>query len=288
MGKAKTAVRSRVMIVGQHPVLRRTLREIVEPEPDLEVVAEARDLEESVTAARTLQPDAVVLDVAFASPDGIDAICQACYPKGPTRVVVIGIAADREHVIHSLRAGACGYLRTQDAEEELVLALRTACRERPFLGMAIDRSDILPELESASRRLSLLLIEPDEAAAMDAKAALELADYRVTVASGVGGALPLARSLRADGIILDVHLPGATPEFRFLWEVRKHHDEKVRRTPILALISFDQDSPASGGSDPAESASQPYDYLPVQAFASKPLSPTDLVEKVRGLLAERR
>jgi DNA-binding NarL/FixJ family response regulator len=287
MGKAKTAASSRVMIVGQHPVLRRTLREIVEPEPDFEVVAEARDLEESVTAARTLQPDVVILDVAFASADGIDAICQACQPKEPTRVVVVGIGADREHVIHSLRAGACGYLRTQDAEDELVLALRTACREHPFLGTAIDQSDILPEFEPGTKRLTLLLVEPDEAAALDGKAALECADYHVVLARSVSAALPLARSMRPDAIILDVHLPGATPEFRFVWDVRKHHDEKVRRTPILALVSFDQGSPGSGDADAANAASQPYDYLPVQAFASKPLAPDDLVEQVRGLLAHR-
>jgi len=126
------------MLVAHHPVLRQSLREIVDGEADLEVVAEARDIEEALVAARALGPDAVVLDVALAKEQEIAVLRQVRPRKGPLRIIMVGISADREHVIHALRVGACGYLRTQDAAEELVVALRLGCLEKPFLGAAVD------------------------------------------------------------------------------------------------------------------------------------------------------
>ena len=108
----------RVMLVGQSPVLRQSLREIVEREADLAgeprlaVVAEARDLDEAVVAARALQPDVVVLDASMAKEEGISALRQSPARRRALRVICVSLTCDREHVMHALRAGACGFLRT--------------------------------------------------------------------------------------------------------------------------------------------------------------------------------
>ncbi len=137
MGSSRAAPAARVMLVTHHPALRQSLREIVDREADLEVVAEARDIEEALVAARALAPDAVVLDAALAREGAIAALRQVRAGKTSPRMIMLSICADREHVTYALRAGASGYLRAQDAAAELVRALRSGCSEKPFLGAAV-------------------------------------------------------------------------------------------------------------------------------------------------------
>lgn len=275
------------MLVAHHPALRQSLREIVDREADLEVAAEARDIEEAVTAVRALEPDAVVLDVALAMEDGIAALRRGRPGKRPPRIIMVSISADREHVIHALRAGACGYLRTQDAAEELVAALRSARPERPFLGAAVDREGVMSEMLQVGGRPTLLVVQDDPELAEATKAALESADYRVLVADSERDGLDLVRSARPDGIILDVEMPAGTAGFHFIWELRKDADRQVRNIPILVVTSINGPLPPQLSLEPNGRTRDLFEYFPVQDFVDRALSSEQLIEKVQSLLPAR-
>ena len=287
MDSSRTADAVRVMLVAHHPALRQSLREIVDREADLEVAAEARDIEEAVAAVRALEPDVVVLDVALAMEDGIAALRRGRSGKGPPRIIMVSISADREHVIHALRAGACGYLRTQDAAEELVPALRSACPERPFLGSAVDTEGIMSEMSASGRRTTLLVVQDDPELAEAARVALESADYRVLVTDSERDGLNLVRSARPDGIILDVEMPAGTAGFHFIWEVRKDADRQVRNIPILVVTSINGSLPPQLSLEPNGRTRDLFEYLPVQDFVDRALSSEQLIEKVQSLLPAR-
>jgi len=275
------------MLVAHHPALRQSLREIVDREADLEVAAEARDIEEAVTAVRALEPDAVVLDVALAMEDGIAALRRGRPGKRPPRIIMVSISADREHVVHALRAGACGYLRTQDAAEELVAALRSARPERPFLGAAVDREGVMSEMLQVGGRPTLLVVQDDPELAEATKAALESADYRVLVADSERDGLDLVRSARPDGIILDVEMPAGTAGFHFIWELRKDADRQVRNIPILVVTSINGPLPPQLSLEPNGRTRDLFEYFPVQDFVDRALSSEQLIEKVQSLLPAR-
>lgn len=277
----------KVMLVGSHPVLRHTLREIIQPEDDLVVVAEARDIPEALVAARALRPDAIVVDIALACEKDVAALWQVCRAGARPRIIMFGLTADREHVLHALRAGACGYLRTQDAAEELVTALRTACPQSPFLGAGIERKEIMAELtleRPPKVKAKVLIVEDDLDFVEIVKTTLESQHYQVLVAGGKEEGLRLCREARPDAIILDVMMPEGTEGFHFVWELRRDCDAKVCRTPILMLTSIHEKTSLRFYPEQGDGTYGPYEYLPVQDFADKPLSPNDLLERVQRLL----
>jgi DNA-binding NarL/FixJ family response regulator len=272
------------MLASHHPVICRSLREIIEQEADLEVVAETRDLEEALMAARTLEPEVVVMEISLARDKGVEALLRVRRSLGSLRIVMVGISADREHVMHAMKAGACGYLRTEDAAEELVAAIRTACFRRPFLGAAVEREEIMAEIASSRARPRILVVEDDEDFVEILKATLESAEYEVLIARDKEDGLRLARSERPDAVILDVMMPAGTEGFHFVWELRQDPDEQVKETPILVLTAIHQHTGLRLYPDQSDGTYGPQEFLPVQDFIDKPVEPAQLLDKVRRAL----
>lgn len=118
----------KVMIVDHHSLMRRAVREVIEQESDLFVVAEAAcDLEAAALATET-QPDVILMDPEIPGGNGLETIehLQACSPHA---CMVVFVASHQEqNVLHALQRGAMGYL-TRDVEPDaLIHAIRCAAR----------------------------------------------------------------------------------------------------------------------------------------------------------------
>jgi NarL family two-component system response regulator LiaR len=114
----------KILIADDHAVVREGTRQILEQEPDLEVVAEAGDGEEAIKLAGVYKPDVAIIDVAMPKLDGIAATKQikALYP-GIT-VLILTAYDDDQFVFSLLEAGAAGYLLKSIRGRELVDAVR--------------------------------------------------------------------------------------------------------------------------------------------------------------------
>jgi DNA-binding NarL/FixJ family response regulator len=114
----------RILIADDHNVVREGTRQLLEQEPDLEVIAEAADGEEAIHLTGTTSPDVVLMDVAMPKVDGISATKQikALYPK--TTILVLSAFDDDQFVFSLLEAGAAGYLLKSVRGRELVEAIR--------------------------------------------------------------------------------------------------------------------------------------------------------------------
>jgi len=139
----------RVLLADDHVVVRQGLRALLEAEPGLQVVGEVSDGEEAVGTSQALRPDVVVMDLAMPGLNGIEATRRITANPGSPRVVVLSMYADVEHTVHALQAGASGYVRKQDADTELVAALRTGSPSNPFLTSSIDRRLVEEHLRRA-------------------------------------------------------------------------------------------------------------------------------------------
>jgi len=141
-----------VLLADDHTIVRQGLRALLETEPDLKVVGEVSDGREAVAAARTLRPDIVVMDIAMPALNGIEATRQIASGASAPRVIILSMYADVEHLVHALQAGASGYVRKQDADTELVAALRTGTQSQPFLTPTVDRDLVEEHLRRARQR----------------------------------------------------------------------------------------------------------------------------------------
>jgi DNA-binding NarL/FixJ family response regulator len=114
----------RVLIADDQRLVRSGFRMILGADPELEVVGEADDGVEAVAAARTLQPDVVLMDVRMPRVDGIEATRQISLLADAPRVLVLTTFDLDEYVFAALRVGASGFLLKDAPEEQLLSAIR--------------------------------------------------------------------------------------------------------------------------------------------------------------------
>ncbi len=114
----------KILLAEDHVIVREGTRELVQREPDMEVVAEADDGEEAVQLAGKLQPDVVIMDIALPKLNGIEATKQikALYPA--TAVLILTAYDNDQYIFALLEAGAAGYLLKTVRGHELIDAIR--------------------------------------------------------------------------------------------------------------------------------------------------------------------
>jgi DNA-binding NarL/FixJ family response regulator len=115
----------RVLIADDHAVVREGLRAFLALQDDIEVVAEAEDGEEAVSAVERTTPDVALVDLVMPRLDGIAAIRRMRALRPETRVIVLTSFVDEDKMLPAVRAGASGYLLKDVQPQELVEAIRT-------------------------------------------------------------------------------------------------------------------------------------------------------------------
>ena len=114
----------RVMLVDDHPIMRRGLREVLEDSGGFEVVAQAADGVEAVSRAQETRPDVIVMDVIMPNKDGVDACRDILDLLPDTRVLMLTASSEDDAVIEAIAAGATGFVQKYSGSDELVDALR--------------------------------------------------------------------------------------------------------------------------------------------------------------------
>ncbi|PLR78510.1 DNA-binding response regulator [Bacillus sp. V3-13] len=114
----------RVLIVDDHPVVRRGLVLFLRTQQDIEIIGEAGNGKEAVELAVSLQPDIVLMDLVMPEMDGIEAtrLIQSQFPD--IKIMMLTSFSDQDHVIPALEAGASGYQLKDIEPDELVNSIR--------------------------------------------------------------------------------------------------------------------------------------------------------------------
>jgi two-component system response regulator NreC len=127
------AATTSILIADDHAVMRSGLRMLLEAEPDLEVVAEAGDVGETIRRLKAYKPDILLLDLHMPGGPSLQAMPEMREASPATRVVVLTMQNSVGYVREALRAGALGYVTKEAADAELVEAVRLAANEQPYL-----------------------------------------------------------------------------------------------------------------------------------------------------------
>ena len=120
----------RVMIVDDHAIVRDGLQEVLERSDDIEVVGHASDGIEALKIALDVSPDVVLMDLIMPNKDGVEACRDIMDALPQTRVLVLTASTADDAVIHSLAAGATGYLQKFSGRDDLLAAVRDAAEGR--------------------------------------------------------------------------------------------------------------------------------------------------------------
>lgn len=129
----------RVVIVDDHPVIRRGVRDILADNPHLEVVAEASSGVEALHTVCEMRPDLVLLDVTLPDRTGIEVLKELKELSPQTKVLVLSIHSEEQYAVRALRAGAAGYLTKESAPEDLLRAIEAVLDGEVFVTDTIAR-----------------------------------------------------------------------------------------------------------------------------------------------------
>lgn len=121
-----------VVLAEDHPSMRRSLRQLLDGEPGIRVVAEAPDLNMAITHVHGHHPDVLVLDLRMPNGSSIDLIRRIRVQAADTNVVVITMHDGRAYASQAHQAGAVGYVLKDTADEELPEAVRRAARGQVY------------------------------------------------------------------------------------------------------------------------------------------------------------
>lgn len=116
--------KSRILIVDDHPVLRRGLAALIESEPDLTVCGEAADTRTALEAIEECEPDIAIIDVALDASDGLDLLKEMRNRHPGLPALVLSMYPEAVYAERSLRAGARGYISKQQLDDTVLTAVR--------------------------------------------------------------------------------------------------------------------------------------------------------------------
>ncbi|MBO3739108.1 response regulator transcription factor [Actinoplanes flavus] len=144
----------RLVIVDDDALVRAGLRILVGGSPDIEVVAEAGDGAEAVTAAGAHWPDVILMDIRMPRVDGLVATRRIRgRPNAPEVIVLTTFDAD-EYVLEALRGGAAGFLLKDTPPREILAAVRSVAAGSASLSPTVIRRliDHVADPEAGTRR----------------------------------------------------------------------------------------------------------------------------------------
>ncbi|MGH7569265.1 MAG: response regulator [Gemmatimonadales bacterium] len=138
----------RVLLAEDHTLVRVGISTALQRLPGVEIVGQASDGREAVALAARLAPDVVLMDIAMAGLNGLDATARIAKELPRVRVLILSMHTNEEYVARAFRVGAAGYLLKGADFPELELAIRAVARGETYLSPAVSR----PVVEHYRRR----------------------------------------------------------------------------------------------------------------------------------------
>ena len=127
----------KVLIVDDHPVVRRGIRQILEDDPMTSLIDEASDGKELLTRMMNQIYDIILLDITLPGRSGLDMIGQIKKIQPSTAVLILSMHSEEMYAIKALRAGASGYISKSSIPDELMKALNKVLKGARYISTSM-------------------------------------------------------------------------------------------------------------------------------------------------------
>ncbi len=127
-----------VMLVDDHPLLRKGLRQLLGFEPEFEIIAEAGSGAEALEMVSETEPDLIILDLNMQGMDGLETLKRLRDEGITSRIVMLTVSDNNEDVIKAISQGADGYLLKDSDPDELLEQIKKAASGKMVLSDAVN------------------------------------------------------------------------------------------------------------------------------------------------------
>ena len=153
-----------VLLVEDHPIFRRGLKEVLAHDPGFEMIGEASDAREAWDQLRKERWDAVVLDINLPGKSGLELLTELKQQRPKLPKLVLSAYPEDQYALRMLKAGASGYLTKERSPEELVKALTKILRGEKYVSETL-ADKLVSDLEKPANRAEncpdeTILLEP--------------------------------------------------------------------------------------------------------------------------------
>jgi two-component system, NarL family, response regulator NreC len=133
-----------VVIADDHTIVRQGLRMLIDADPGMRVIAEAGTVWDAERLTRAHHPAVLVLDLSMRGESGLDAIPHLRKSSPGTSIVVLTMHDDHRLARKALRSGALGFVLKDEADEELLTAIRLAAAGESYLNPRLAAKLVTP------------------------------------------------------------------------------------------------------------------------------------------------
>jgi len=143
----------RILVADDHQVVRTGLRTLLESKAGWQVCAEAANGREAVEKAGELQPDVAVLDIGMPLLNSVEATRQIRKVSPQTEILILTMYDSEQMIQGVLEAGACGYILKDDADRNLLAAVDSLRRHKPYLSsrVSLPTASVQPDTDGVER-----------------------------------------------------------------------------------------------------------------------------------------
>jgi DNA-binding NarL/FixJ family response regulator len=160
-----------VLIVDDHPVVRKGMRALLETVPEITLVGEAENGKEAVKLAQAHQPDIILMDLQMPDGNGIVTTRELNQLTPNIKILVVTLYEDDDSIFAALQAGAHGYILKDADEEEIIQAIKIVAEGGAMFGPSIatrvmnyfskkeqlPKQEAFPELTDREREILTLI-----------------------------------------------------------------------------------------------------------------------------------
>jgi DNA-binding NarL/FixJ family response regulator len=151
----------RILLVDDHPVLRKGLARLIDSKREFAICGEAGEANEALNLIRKSRPDLVIADIGLPGINGIDLtkMIRREFPK--LAVLILSMHEEPLYAVRALRAGAGGYIVKQDALENISTAVRNVLRGQRYISpvianQLITKPGVRPEMQNNDDPMAVL------------------------------------------------------------------------------------------------------------------------------------
>jgi len=147
---AAAARKFSILLVDDHPLVRRGLADLINPQADLRVCGEAATHDEALGAVARLRPDLAVVDIGLGEADGLELVKALSELHPGLLVLVCSMHAEADYAERALRAGARGYVMKQEPDAVVLAAIRRVLSGQVHVGDGVASNVLLKLADPAA------------------------------------------------------------------------------------------------------------------------------------------